>query len=135
MKKDRTEPRKYVETIIAQKAKKTGGICGDHVVIERSPEATTAILADGIGTGIKARVAAVMCASRLMELTRQGFTLREACRKLVDTMHQARTIDIPFAAFSVCRILNSGHATIISYEIPHPILVDNRLAAYLPKPR
>jgi hypothetical protein len=50
-------------------------------------------------------------------------------------MHQARTIDIPFAAFSVCRILNSGHATIISYEIPHPILVDNRLAAYLPKPR
>jgi len=135
MKKDLNNTRKYIETVIAQKAKKSHGICGDHVVIERSPEATTVILADGIGTGIKARVAAVMCASRLMELTRQDFTLREACRKLVDTMHQARTVDIPFAAFSVCRVLNNGQATIISYEIPHPILVDNRLAAYLPKPR
>ncbi|HVN97066.1 MAG TPA: SpoIIE family protein phosphatase [Syntrophorhabdaceae bacterium] len=127
--------RKYIEMVVAQKPKKVGGICGDHVVIDRSPEATTIILADGIGTGIKAQIAAVMCASRLIELTRQGFTLREATRKLVDTMHQARTINIPFAAFSICRILNNGQATVISYEIPHPILVDNRLAAYLPTPR
>lgn len=50
-------------------------------------------------------------------------------------MHEARTTDIPFAAFAVCRVLNSGHATILSYEIPSPILVDKRLAAYLPRPR
>jgi hypothetical protein len=92
-------------------------------------------VADGIGTGIKARVAAVMCASRLMELIRVGFTLREACHKIVDTMHAARTTDIPFSAFSVCRVLVSGHATVMSYEIPSPILINNRLAAYLPKQR
>ncbi len=110
-------------------------ICGDFVAVERTLEATTAVLADGIGTGVKARVAAVMCASRLMELIRLGFTLREACANVVDTMHQARTSEIPFAAFSVCRVLNTGHATIISYESPAPILVDKRLAAYLPRPR
>jgi hypothetical protein len=70
-----------------------------------------------------------------MELLRLRFTLREACEKLVDTMHEARTSDIPFSAFSVCRILNSGHATIISYEIPSPILISNRFAAYLPQQR
>jgi hypothetical protein len=135
MKKDQSNRRKYIETYVAQSPKKTGMVCGDYVSVERTPEATTAILADGIGTGVKARVAAVMCASRLIELIRLGFTLREACTKVVDTMHQARTIDIPFAAFSVCRVLSSGHATILSYEIPTPILIDNRLAAYLPKPR
>ena len=108
-------------------------ICGDFVSIERTGEATTAVLADGIGTGVKARVAAVMYASRLMELIRLGFTLREACARVIDTMHEARTSDVPFAAFAVCRILNSGHATILSYEIPPPILVDRRLAAYLPQ--
>ncbi len=127
--------RKYVEVVHAQRAKRTGGVCGDYIVVDRTPEATTAILADGIGTGIKARVAAVMCASRLMELLRLRFTLREACEKLVDTMHEARTSDIPFSAFSVCRVLNSGHATIISYEIPSPILISNRFAAYLPQQR
>jgi hypothetical protein len=135
MKKDSTNTRKYIETIVAQSAKKVGGVCGDYVVVERTSEATTAVLADGIGTGIKARVAAVMYASRLMELTRMGFTLREGCDKIIGTMHEARTSDVPFAAFSVCRVLNSGHATILSYEIPSPILVDKRLAAYLPKPR
>ncbi len=76
-----------------------------------------------------------MYANRLMELIRLGFTLREACAKVIDTMHEARTSDIPFAAFSVCRVLNSGHATVLSYEIPSPILVDKHLAAYLPQPR
>ena len=129
------EPRKYVETVNAQAAKKPGGICGDYIITDRTAEATTTILADGIGTGIKAHVAAVMCASRLMELLRVGFTLRQACQKIVDTMHAARTTDIPFAAFSVCRILVSGHATVMSYEIPSPVLINNRLAAYLPKQR
>lgn len=127
------EIRKYVEVIIGQSPKRTGRVCGDYVVVDRTQEATTIIVADGIGTGIKARVAAVMCASRIMELIRRGFSLREACNKLVDTMHEARTSDIPFSAFSVCRILNSGHATVVSYEIPQPILINNRLAAYLPK--
>jgi hypothetical protein len=128
------EPRKYMEIVTAQSAKRAGRVCGDYVVVDRTPEATTTVLADGIGTGIKARVAAVMCASRLMELVRLGFTIREACSKVVDTMHEARTTDIPFSAFSVCRVLNSGHATIISYEIPSPILVNKNLAAYQPKP-
>lgn len=135
MKAPHDEPRKYIEVANSQAAKKPGGICGDFIITERTSEATTTIVADGIGTGIKARVAAVMCASRLMELIRVGFTLREACHKIVDTMHAARTSDIPFSAFSVCRVLVSGHATVMSYEIPSPILVNNRLAAYLPKQR
>jgi hypothetical protein len=130
-----SEPRKHVEIVMAQAAKRAGRVCGDYVVVERTPEATTAVLADGIGTGIKARVAAVMCASRLMELVRLGFTIREACGKIVDTMHEARSADIPFSAFSVCHVLNSGHTTIISYEIPTPILVNKSLAAYQPTPR
>ena len=124
-----------METVLAQGAKRTGSVCGDFVTVERIDEATTTILADGIGTGVKARVAAVMCANRLMELIRLGFTIREACAKILDTMHKARRTDIPFAAFSICRVLNNGQATILSYEIPPPILVDKHLAAYLPQPR
>jgi hypothetical protein len=130
-----SDPRKYIEIVFAQAAKRTGRVCGDFVTTDRSPEATTSIVADGIGTGIKARVASVMCASRLVELIRLGFTLREGCGRIIDTMHEARTSDIPFSAFSVSRVLNSGHATIFSYEIPTPILINNRLAAYLPKQR
>lgn len=135
MKPDLDETRKYIEVVSAQTAKRVGDVCGDYIIVDRTSEATTVILADGMGTGVKARVAAVMNASRLMELIRLGFTLREACSKVVDTLHEARTSDIPFAAFSVCRILNSGHATIISYEMPSPILLSKHFATYLPQQR
>jgi hypothetical protein len=129
------EHKKYIEVVCSQRPKRTGDVCGDYVLVDRTPEATTCIVADGIGSGIKAHVAAVMCASRLMELIRLGFTPREACKKIVDTMHEARTKDIPFSAFSICRVLNSGHAAILSYEIPSPVLVNNRMAAYMPNQR
>lgn len=135
MKKIPDDARKHIEVVNYQASKKPGAICGDYIVTDRSPEATTTIVADGIGSGIKAHIAAVMCASRLMELINLGFTLREACHKIVDTMHAARTSEIPFSAFSVCRVLVSGHATVMSYEIPPPVLINNRLAAYMPKQR
>lgn len=134
MNPDQTE-RKYIEIIISQAPKRKSQVCGDYVVAERTEEATTVILADGMGTGVKANIAAVMNATRLIELLRLGFTLREACKKIVDTLHEARTKNIPFAAFSVCRVLNSGHATIISYEMPPPILLSKHFATYLPQQR
>ncbi|HOP85121.1 MAG TPA: SpoIIE family protein phosphatase [Syntrophorhabdaceae bacterium] len=135
MNPDLLAEKKYVEIVTAQAPKKQSQICGDYIITDRTEEATTVILADGMGTGVKANIAAVMNASRLMELLRLGFSLREACKKLVDTLHEARTSNIPFAAFSVCRILNSGHATIISYEMPSPILLSKHFATYLPHQR
>ncbi len=135
MKPESDEAKKYIEVISAQTAKRPGDVCGDYIIVDRTPEATTVVLADGMGTGVKARVAAIMNASRLMELIRLGFSLREACKKVVDTLHEARTSNIPFAAFSVCRVLNSGHATIISYEMPSPILLSKHFATYLPQQR
>ncbi|MFA6358426.1 MAG: SpoIIE family protein phosphatase [Candidatus Omnitrophota bacterium] len=124
MKINLANPKKYIGISIAQVNKSAGTVCGDYVLSERTEEATTVILCDGIGSGIKAHVAAVMAANRLMELLRLGFSLRQACAKVVMTMHAARTQDIPFSAFCVCRILSDGQVTIISYEMPAPVIVE-----------
>lgn len=133
MKTARPNPKKYIGISVAQAAKSGGPVCGDYLLSARTEEATTVILCDGIGSGIKARIAAVMCASRMMELLRLGFSLRQACAKVVMTMHAARTRDIPFSAFCACRILKDGQATVISYEMPAPVIVEGMTA--LPAPR
>lgn len=127
-------PENYVGITTVQVNKANGAVCGDYVLSERTEEATTVILCDGIGSGIKAHIAAVMAANRLMELMRLGFSLRQACAKVVMTMHAARTQNIPFAAFCVCRVLNDGQATLISYEMPSPIIVEH-MAASVASPR
>ncbi len=31
-----SSPRKYIEVVIAQSAKRTGNICGDYVIVDRT---------------------------------------------------------------------------------------------------
>jgi hypothetical protein len=123
----------HVEVEVAQSSKRRGTPCGDVFACDRTPAATTMILADGIGSGIRAHLAAEMCTSRLRQLLRQGFSLRKAIAGVVRTMERSRDPARPFAAFSVARILNDGMATVIAYECPPPILVCRRHAAPLPQ--
>ncbi len=121
----------HIEVETAQSPKRPDTPCGDVVDCRRSAAATTLVCADGIGSGIRARVAAQMCSCRVLELLSLGFSLRKAFAAVVRTMEQNRAPDRTFAAFSAARVRNDGMATIVSYESPPPILVSRRHAAAL----
>lgn len=114
---------KHFEIKTVQSSKYVHAPCGDVVGVARSASATIVVLSDGIGSGIKANIAATLCVSRLLELFRQGFSHRQGFTSLVKTMNEARGTDQPYAVFSVARILNDGSATVLSYEMPPAILV------------
>lgn len=122
---------KHFEIESAQSSKHQHAPCGDVVGVERTAAATVIVVSDGIGSGVKANIAATMAVSRLLESFRQGFSLRQGFTSLVNTMNKARGTDQPYAVFSVARILNDGAATILSYEMPAPILVGLHHASVL----
>ena len=105
--------------------------CGDLVLCERTPASTTVLLCDGLGSGIRASIAANMASARLLALRRRGYSLRGAVTSLVRTMAEAKGTDLPYAAFTVACVLNDGVATCLSYECPPPILVTQRYAQAL----
>lgn len=113
----------HVEVDAASSAKKKASACGDVWAVERTAEATTILLSDGLGSGVKAAVAAQMAVSRMVELLHRGFSVRQAFSRVVHTMHEARGTDLPYAVLSVIRLLNTGEATILVYEMPAPIYV------------
>ncbi|HEY3297412.1 MAG TPA: SpoIIE family protein phosphatase, partial [Armatimonadota bacterium] len=121
----------HVEIIASQSSKKAGSPCGDVVAYERTVSSTTMVVSDGIGSGVKAHIAAQMCVSRLLELFRQGYSLRKAFESVVKTMEQAKGTDLPYAVFSVVRILSDGVTTVLTYEMPQPVLVTPRYAQVL----
>ncbi len=123
----------HVEITASQSPKKAGTPCGDVWQAERTPEATTLVLADGIGSGVKANLYATMATSRLLELLRCGFSLRQAFASIVRTMHEVRGTDLPYAVLSVARILNHGEATVLTYEIPAPLLLGPHGATVVPQ--
>jgi hypothetical protein len=112
----------HVEVSQAQSSKRVGAVSGDVIVSERDAVATTIVVADGIGSGVKAHLFATMVTARFLELVRRDFSPRQAFSQLVQTMHQARGTDLPYAVFTVIRVLNDGETTILSYEMPFPLL-------------
>jgi hypothetical protein len=123
----------HVEVTTVQTPRSAGSPCGDVVVCDRTAAATTLIVADGLGSGVRANLAAELASARLAELLRGGMSLRRAVGSLAKSMNQARQGDdpYPFAAFGVARILNDGNATVLTYEMPPPLLVSRRQVAAL----
>ncbi|MEI6167769.1 MAG: PP2C family protein-serine/threonine phosphatase [bacterium] len=122
----------HIETQIAQTAKHAGDVCGDVVLCDRDEHATLLLLCDGIGSGIRANIAATLCAARLRTLIQNGFSLRHAVSEVATTMEQAKPEATTYCAFTAARILNDGNMTALSYEIPPPLLYSRRTTSPLP---
>ncbi len=125
---------KFFEDIADQAIKNGKIVCGDFYLCERTLDYTEFVLCDGIGSGVYANIAAISCASRLIELFKTGVSQGAACEMVADSMHRARQEDIPFSAFSAARVLHDGQFTVFSYEAPAPVLIKDGTASVL-KPR
>jgi hypothetical protein len=122
---------KFFEDAVCQSIKTGKIVCGDAYIVERTPDCTIAILCDGIGSGVYANIAAISCASRLLELFRSGVSQGAACEMVAESMHRARRESVPFSAFSAARILPDGQFTVYSYEAPAPVIIKNGTAGVL----
>ncbi len=124
----------HYDITACQSAKAPHPVCGDVVWVERTPGETWLVVADGIGSGALANLAASMCASRLVALLEQGVSLREAFAHIVETMRAWREPGQPYAAFTVARLRPNGEVRVLSYEAPPPILL-TRHDATVPRQR
>lgn len=124
----------HVDILTSQSAKRPGAPCGDVVAYDRTPRGTTLVCCDGMGSGIRANIAATMTVSRLHELLRRDFSLREAVARVSRTLVEARERDLPYACFAVARINTDGEGTVLSYEMPPAVFISaRRFATGLPR--
>lgn len=123
------KPR-YIHTNveIKQSPKKHGNECGDVVEVYRDAISTNIILCDGIGSGLVAHIYATMCCSRIVEMLREGISLKKTFDSVGDTMNKAWGKNKPFSVFTIARILDNGNTTVMAYDMPPPIFVCKQYA-------
>ncbi|MCC7318434.1 MAG: SpoIIE family protein phosphatase [Bacteroidales bacterium] len=121
----------HSDVFAVQSSKRPEMPCGDSYGVIRDRTATTIVLADGLGSGIKAHISANMCVARILGLVRMGMTIRESFDAVSATMDQVWGNGEPFAVFTIARILNNGQTTVLSYEMPPPMLINKAYAQLL----
>ena len=124
----------HLDTVTRQSPKRAGSPCGDLVHCRRTAEATTLISCDGIGSGVRANLAAQMAVARLQELLDGGLSAARAFATVAATMEKARGDETvyPYAVFNLARIGPDGTATVLNYEAPPALLISGRRAGILP---
>ncbi len=113
----------YYASTIYQECKEGQLVCGDTASCIRRKTDTIMLLCDGVGSGSYANIAAITCLGRLSELCVSSLSFLEACSLVADSMHRARTENIPFAAFSAVRVFQNGHFRAYTYESPAPVIL------------
>lgn len=122
---------RFIEDIIQQVTKTGYRVCGDHVMCYRTVEVTYLVVADGIGSGVYANIAAITCAEQLIGLFKSSIQFKAGCEIVADSMHRAKVEDAPYAAFTCVKISSDGSYAIFSYEAPEPILITGGFAKVL----
>lgn len=107
-------------------------LCGDNVQIIRNPEHTIAVLADGLGSGVKASILSTMTAKIISTLLKERLSIEEAVSTLLLTLPVCKIRNLSYSTFSLVSIDNEGNTYITEFDNPSLILIRNGKHLSLP---
>ena len=101
-------------------------LCGDHVdIIEESDDSTVIVLADGLGSGVKASILSTLTAKIISTMMAAGLPLEECVSTIAATLPVCSVRGVAYSTFTIMYIRNNEVAEIIQYDNPHVILIRN----------
>ena len=100
-------------------------LCGDHVdVIEQSNEnATVIVLADGLGSGVKASILSTLTSKIISTMMAEGMPLEECVSTIAATLPVCSVRGVAYSTFTIIQIKNNQIAEIIQYDNPKVIVI------------
>ena len=85
-------------------------LCGDKVEILHTDNSHILILADGMGSGVKANILATMTSKILGTMFLRGIPLEECVETIAETLPVCRVRQMAYATFSICLLYTSDAA-------------------------
>lgn len=113
----------YFDDYVSQIVKQGNNVSGDLFKIDRKPDYTLAILCDGVGSGVKANIAANMCITRIKELAGGGMSLREIFSKISSEFEKTKQSNGFYCAFGAIMFFLDGKAIGAFYDFPTPLIL------------
>ena len=109
-------------------------LCGDHVdVVEQSENSTVIVLADGLGSGVKASILSTLTSKIISTMLAEGLALEECVSTIAATLPVCSVRGVAYSTFTIIHILENETAEIIQYDNPHVILIRDEVNFDYPK--
>lgn len=98
-------------------------LCGDKVEILRTEDSSILILADGMGSGVKANILATLTSKILGTMFLKGATLDNCVETVAKTLPICQERHVAYATFSILQVYDSGEAYLVEFDNPSCIFI------------
>ena len=107
-------------------------LCGDHVdIVEQGPNSRVVVLADGLGSGVKASILSTLTSKIISTMMAEGLSLEECVRTIIATLPVNKDHGVAYSTFTIIHIIENETAEVIQFENPQVIMIrDNKVFEY-----
>ena len=99
-------------------------LCGDHVyVAPQDSNSTVVVLADGMGSGVKASILSTLTGKIISTMVAEGLALEDCVETIAATLPVCSVRGVAYSTFTIIRIVENEEAEIIQYDNPPVILL------------
>ena len=106
-------------------------LCGDMVKIVRTKDSDIVILADGMGSGVKANILATLTSQILATMLLKGASIASCVETIAKTLPICQERNVAYATFSILQTYRDGQAYLVEYDNPSCVFIrDRKIVAY-----
>ncbi len=93
-------------------------LCGDKIEIIRNRDSVVIVLADGLGSGVKANILATLTSKIIGTFLINGLNVDDAVETIANTLPVCKDRGIAYSTFSILQIFYTGDAYLVEYDNP-----------------
>ena len=99
-------------------------LCGDHVdVVEQGENYTVIVLADGLGSGVKASILSTLTSKIISTMMAEGLTLEDCVETIAQTLPICSVRGVAYSTFTILHLVDNREMELIQYDNPLVILL------------
>jgi len=107
-------------------------LCGDDVQMRNDEKCFVLVLADGLGSGVKANILATLTSKIISTMLAQGASVEQAVETIVCTLPECHVRKLAYSTFSILCLSDSGDGYLVEFDNPFLIFIRQGKVLNLP---